>query len=91
MPGNFRLGYVTHLVDPITQSVVNITLPKQHGLDRGWVVRSVSTNPSGQTFVNSYGAGTGANPMNVNVWAQIPYGEAMSTCLFDRLARQAAQ
>jgi hypothetical protein len=67
-----RLGYVTHLVDPTTLSVVNITLPKQHGLDPGLVVRQVEGKPNGVTYVNSYGVGTGPNPLNFNVYGAEP-------------------
>jgi filamentous hemagglutinin len=63
---------VTHLVDPMTRSVVNITMPGAHGLDRGFVVRSVDEKPSGITSINSYGAGTGANPFNINVRGVTP-------------------
>ena len=70
--GPFLLGNVTHLVDPTTQSVVNITMPNFHGLDPGWVVRQVGTQPNGITSVSSYGAGTGANPFNINVNGAMP-------------------
>ena len=70
--GPFLLGYVTHLVDPVTQSVVNITMPGAHGLDQGWVARQVGSQPNGITSVNSYGAGTGANPFNINVLGVTP-------------------
>ena len=70
--GPFLLGYVTHLVDPATRSVVNITVPGSHGLDPGWVVRQVGVQPDGVTSVNSYGAGTGANPFNINVLGVAP-------------------
>ena len=60
------LGYVTHLVDYSTRSVVNITLPGQHGLDAGWVVRSVQKDSSGRINIHTYGAGTGFNAMNFN-------------------------
>jgi filamentous hemagglutinin len=60
-----RLGYVTHLVDPTTLSIVNITLPKQHGLDPGWVFRQVQNRSDG-IYIYSYGAGTGANPFEIN-------------------------
>lgn len=57
---DINLGYVTHLVDPSTNSVVNITVPGQHALDPGWVVRNVDQVSNGSTYINSYGAGTGA-------------------------------
>ena len=58
---------VTHFVSPVTRAVVKITVPGSHGLDSGWVVRQVGTQPNGITSVKSYGAGTGANPFNINV------------------------
>ena len=70
--GSFLLGYVTHLVDPATQSVMNITMPGLHGLDPGWVVRQVIAKPNGITSIDSYGAGTGANPLNINVLGAMP-------------------
>ena len=60
------IGYVTHLVDPSSGSVVNITLPGQHALDQGWVVRQIVPGSSGAMNVNTYGAGTGANRLNFN-------------------------
>ena len=53
------LGYVAHLTDPSSKSIANITLPSQHGLDPGFVVRSVVQN-NGQFNINTYGGGTGA-------------------------------
>ena len=53
------LGHFAHLVDPTSMSIVNITLPDQHGLDLGFVVRSVNTIDS-RIGINTYGAGTGS-------------------------------
>ena len=77
--GPSQLGYVTHLVDPTTMSVVNITVPGQHGLDRGWVVRQVDPQPNGVTSVSSYGAGTGANPFDMNVRLASPVWDSNIT------------
>jgi filamentous hemagglutinin len=64
-----KFGYVTHLVDPSTQTVVNITVPGQHPLDPGFVVRTVNKQSDGSTTINSYGAGTGNSPIgNSNSW-----------------------
>lgn len=67
MFNKFSFGYVTHLIDPKTLSVVNITLTEQHALYPGWVLRQVETLPDGTININSYGAGTGSNPLNLNV------------------------
>lgn len=67
MFNNFSFGYVTHLIDPKTLSVVNITLTEQHALYPGWVLRQVETLPDGTININTYGAGTGSNPLNLNV------------------------
>ena len=66
-----RFGYVTHLVDPATLSIVNITIPDQHALHPGWLVRHVNRD-AGKISVETYGTGTGSNPLNINTWTADP-------------------
>ncbi|MDT3486392.1 hemagglutinin repeat-containing protein [Stenotrophomonas maltophilia] len=64
------LGYVTHLVDPSTSSLINITVPGAHALDPGFVIRQVLPDGFGGFSVSTRGWGTGSSPMfNSNSWA----------------------
>ncbi|WP_242629532.1 VENN motif pre-toxin domain-containing protein [Xanthomonas oryzae] len=64
------LGYVTHLIDPSTSSLINITLPGAHALDPGFVVRQVIPDGEGGFSVSTKGWGTGSSPFgNSNHWA----------------------
>lgn len=68
--GPLSLGYVTHLIDPGTSSLVNITLPGQHALDPGFVVRQIIPDGRGGFSIDTRGWGTGSSPMfDSNVWA----------------------
>ncbi|OOW71314.1 hypothetical protein Xmar_18150 [Xanthomonas axonopodis pv. martyniicola] len=64
------LGYVTHLIDPGTSSLINITVPGAHALDPGFVVRQIIPDGNGGFSVSTTGWGTGSSPMfNSNTWA----------------------
>ncbi|MGS0502199.1 hemagglutinin repeat-containing protein [Xanthomonas oryzae pv. oryzicola] len=64
------LGYVTHLIDPSTSSLINITVPNAHALDPGFVVRQVIPYGDGGFSVSTNGWGTGSSPAhNSNEWA----------------------
>lgn len=64
------LGYVTHLIDPSTSSLINITVPGAHALDPGFVVRQIRATGNGGFDVETTGWGTGASPFfNSNSWA----------------------
>ncbi|WP_207924409.1 hypothetical protein [Xanthomonas oryzae] len=66
----FPLGYVTHLIDPSTSSLINITVPNAHALDPGFVVRQVIPYGDGGFSVSTNGWGTGSSPVhNSNEWA----------------------
>ncbi|WP_331250993.1 hypothetical protein [Xanthomonas oryzae] len=56
------LGYVTHLIDPSTSSLINITVPNAHALDPGFVVRQVIPDGNGGFSVSTNGWGTGRSP-----------------------------
>ncbi|WP_425613129.1 hemagglutinin repeat-containing protein [Xanthomonas oryzae] len=63
------LGYVTHLIDPSTSSLINITVPNAHALDPGFVVRQVIPDGNGGFSVSTNGWGTGRSPVfNSNKW-----------------------
>ncbi|MBV6754493.1 hemagglutinin repeat-containing protein, partial [Pseudomonas chlororaphis] len=65
-----KLGYVAHLTDDSSKSVINITLPGMHALDPGFVVRSVVPTTSGGFNIETHGWGTGSSPLfNSNDWA----------------------
>ncbi|NWD75824.1 hemagglutinin repeat-containing protein [Pseudomonas gingeri] len=64
-----KLGYVAHLTDDSSKSVINITLPGMHALDPGFVVRSVVPTASGGFDIETHGWGTGSSPLfNANDW-----------------------
>lgn len=64
------LGYVTHLIDPSTSSLINITVPGAHALDPGFVIRQVLPDGYGGFSVSTRGWGTGSSPLrNSNSWA----------------------
>ncbi|QBG89860.1 hypothetical protein EYC54_22420 [Xanthomonas oryzae] len=64
------LGYVTHLIDPGTSSLINITIPGAHALDPGFVLRQIIPDGNGGFSVSTTGWGTGRSPMfNSNTWA----------------------
>ncbi|MBN6152550.1 hemagglutinin repeat-containing protein [Xanthomonas sp. AmX2] len=68
--GAGSLGYVTHLIDPSTSSLINITVPGAHALEPGFVVRQVIPDGKGGFSVSTIGWGTGSSPMNnSNEWA----------------------
>lgn len=65
-----KLGYVAHLTDPGTQSLINITLPGMHALDPGFVVRSIVPDGPDGFKIDTKGWGTGNSPaFNSNDWA----------------------
>lgn len=64
------LGYVTHLIDPSTSSLINITVPGAHALDPGFVIRQIVPDGYGGFSVSTRGWGTGSSPfLNSNSWA----------------------
>lgn len=64
------LGYVTHLIDPETSSLINITVPGAHALEPGFVIRQVIPDGKGGFSVSTAGWGTGSSPVsNSNWWA----------------------
>ncbi|PKV19593.1 VENN motif pre-toxin domain-containing protein, partial [Xanthomonas prunicola] len=64
------LGYVTHLIDPETSSLINITVPGAHALEPGFVIRQVIPDGKGGFSVSTSGWGTGSSPLsNSNEWA----------------------
>jgi len=66
----FSFGSVTHLIDPSTGSVINITLPGAHPLHPGFVVRQIIPAGDSGFYVETKGWGTGSSPMgNSNTWA----------------------
>ena len=66
----FSLGYVTHLIDPSTSSLINITVPGAHALDPGFVIRQIVPDGHGGFSVSTRGWGTGSSPLsNSNSWA----------------------
>lgn len=63
-------GNVTHLIDPATSSLINITVPGAHVLEPGFVVRQIIPDGDGGFSVKTEGWGTGKSPAdNSNVWA----------------------
>jgi len=66
-------GSVTHLIDPATGSLINITLPGAHPLHPGFVIRQVVPDGKGGFSVETKGWGTGSSPIfNSNVWLARP-------------------
>jgi len=66
-------GSVTHLIDPSTGSLINITLPGAHPLHSGFVIRQVVPDGKGGFSVETRGWGTGSSPIfNSNVWLASP-------------------
>ncbi|NWE49692.1 hemagglutinin repeat-containing protein, partial [Pseudomonas gingeri] len=64
-----KLGYVAHLTDKDSKSVINVTLPGMHALDPGFVVRTVVPTASGGFDIETHGWGTGSSPLfNSNSW-----------------------
>ncbi|NWB29033.1 hypothetical protein [Pseudomonas gingeri] len=64
-----KLGYVAHLTDKDSKSVINVTLPEMHALDPGFVVRTVVPTASGGFDIETHGWGTGSSPLfNSNSW-----------------------
>jgi len=69
----FSFGSVTHLIDPATGSLINITLPGAHPLHPGFVIRQTVPDGKGGFSVLTKGWGTGSSPMlNSNVWLASP-------------------
>jgi len=66
---NFSFGSVTHLIDPSTGSLINITLPGSHPLHPGFVIRQIVPDGKGGFSVETKGWGTGSSPIfNSNEW-----------------------
>jgi len=70
---DFSFGYVAHLIEPSTSSLINITLPNAHPLHPGFVVRNINPDGNGGFKVNTMGWGTGSSPVNnSNEWMAEP-------------------